>query len=60
MRSLDILAESISNLAKARKVDGGHKERHISITHHHRETQRINVKMEEIQLVQKQLNTMKE
>jgi hypothetical protein len=58
-----ILAESISNLAKARKVDDGHKKMHISITEFNcSETQksRINVKMKEIHLVQMQLNTMKE
>jgi hypothetical protein len=62
-KSPDILAESINNLAKARKVVDGQKEMHMSITKfHHSKMQKIRVyvKMEEIQLVQMQLNTMKE
>jgi len=62
-KSPDIIADSINNLAKARKVDDGRKEMHMSITESHRretEKSRINVKMEEIQLVQMQLNAMKE
>ena len=62
-KSPDIIADSINNLAKARKVEDGRKEMHMSITEfHHSETEkgRINVKMEEIQLDQMQLNAMKE
>jgi hypothetical protein len=62
-KSPEIIADSINNLAKARKVDDGRKEMHMSITEFHRsetEKSRINVKMEEIQLVQMQLNAMKE
>jgi len=62
-KSSDILAESIKNLAKARKVDVGQKEMHMSITEFHcseMQKSRINVTMEEMQLVQMQLNTMKE
>jgi hypothetical protein len=62
-KSPDIIADSISNFAKARKVDDGQKEMHMNITDFHcseTEKSRINVKMEEIQLVQMQLNTIKE
>jgi FtsZ-binding cell division protein ZapB len=62
-KSPNIIADLINNLAKARKVDDGRKEMHMSITEfHHSETEksRINVKMDEIQLVQMQLNAMKE
>jgi hypothetical protein len=62
-KSPDIIADSINHLAKAKKVDDGRKEMHMSITEFHcseTEKSRINVKMEEIQLVQMQLNAMKE
>jgi hypothetical protein len=62
-KSPDIIADSINNLAKSEKVDNGRKEMHMSITEFHRsetEKSRINVKMEEIQQVQMQLNAMKE
>ncbi len=56
--SPDILADSIINLAKARKIDDGKKEMHNSITKfHERETRKseISTKMEEIQLVRTQI-----
>jgi hypothetical protein len=43
-----IFAESVNNLAKAKKVDDGHKEMHISITEFHHS----NVNLEGIQLIQ--------
>ena len=62
-KSPDIIADSINSLAKARKVDDGRKEMHRSITDFHRsetEKSKITTKVEEIQLVQMQINVMKE
>ncbi|MFO0446521.1 MAG: hypothetical protein ACK51L_02525, partial [bacterium] len=60
-KSPDMLAESINNLAKARKIDDGRKEMHISITRFHdTETKKsvIAAKREEIQLLQTQIETL--
>jgi hypothetical protein len=53
-KSPDIIADSINNLAKARKMDDGKKEMHRSITEFHQsETvkSKITAKVEEINLV---------
>ena len=60
-KSPDMLAESINNLAKARKIDDGRKEMHSSITRFHdTETKKsvIAAKREEIQLLQTQIETL--
>jgi hypothetical protein len=60
-KSPDIMADSINNLAKARKMDDGKKEMHRSITEFHQsETvkSKITAKVEEIQLVQMQIEVM--
>jgi hypothetical protein len=60
-KSPDIIADSINNLAKARKMDDGKKEMHRSITEFHQsETvkSKITAKVEEINLVRMQIEVM--
>jgi hypothetical protein len=62
-KSPDILADSINNLAKARKIDDGRKEMHSCITKFHESETRksaITAQMEEIQLVQMQIEVLAE
>ena len=59
----DVLAESINNLAKARKVEDGKKAMHDSIAQFHiieAKKTSISAKMEEITLVQMQIGVLKE
>jgi hypothetical protein len=58
-----MLADSINNLAKARKIHDGKKEMHNSITKFHdSETRKseITTKLEEIQLVRTQIQVISE
>jgi hypothetical protein len=62
-KSPDMLAESINNLAKARKMEDGRREMHFSITKYHKtETRKasIEAKREEIELVRHQLAVLTE
>jgi hypothetical protein len=62
-RSPDILADSINNLAKARKIDDGRKEMHSSIAKFHEtETLKSSIvtKREEIELVRTQIRVLTE
>jgi len=62
-KSPDILADSINNLAKARKIDDGRKEMHNSITKFHEsETVKSSIvtKREEIELVRTQIRVLTE
>jgi hypothetical protein len=62
-KSPDMLAESINNLAKARKIEDGRREMHFSITKYHEtETRKasIEAKREEIELVRHQLAVLTE
>jgi len=62
-KSPDMLADSINNLAKARKIEDGRREMHFSITKYHEtETRKasIEAKREEIELVRHQLAVLTE
>jgi transcriptional/translational regulatory protein YebC/TACO1 len=62
-KSPDMLADSINNLAKARKIEDGRREMHFSITKYHEtETWKasIEAKREEIELVRHQLAVLTE
>jgi len=62
-KSPDMLAESINNLVKARKIEDGRMEMHFSITKYHETEMRkasIEAKREDIELVRHQLAVLTE
>jgi hypothetical protein len=62
-KSPHLIADSINNLAKVRKIDDGRKEMHSSITKFHESETRksaITAWMEEIQLVRTQIEVLTE